>query len=286
MSVEADQAAAAREERHAASLKRPIFAKSSERRIVIGAAIFLPLCIAALFASAIAPYDPWLSVARPFQTPSLAHPFGTDDLGRDLFSAVIAGARTSLAVGLAVALLTASIGIVIGLVAGFIGGWLDDALMRLAEIVQILPRFFIAILVAAMIGASIGHLIWVLGLMSWPGLARIVRAETLSLRSRPFVQAAIALGGNQRWIVWRHVLPHASRSIVAILSLVACAAILTEAGLAYLGLSDPNVISWGRLISNAQSFLYRAWWLSVFPGLAIVVMIVAITLVIDGLRRD
>ena len=286
MSVEVGQATAAQQERHAASLKQPIFAKSSLRRIVAGAAVFLPLCLAALFASAISPYDPWLSVARPFQTPSLAHPFGTDDLGRDLFSAVIAGARTSLAVGLLVALLTASIGIVTGLVAGFVGGWLDDALMRLAEIVQILPRFFIAILVAAMIGASIGHLIWVLGLMSWPGLARIVRAETLSLRSRPFVQAAIALGGSQRWIVWRHVLPHASRSIVAVLSLVACAAILTEAGLAYLGLSDPNVISWGRLISNAQSFLYRAWWLSVFPGLAIVVMIVAITLVIDGLRRD
>ena len=280
------QTTAAQQERPAVSLQQPVFGRPSQRRLVVGAFILIPICLAAFFASEIVPYDPWLSVAKPFQAPNLAHPFGTDDLGRDLFSAVIAGARTSLLVGLAVALLTASIGILIGLTAGFVGGWLDDALMRLAEIVQILPRFFIAILVAAMIGTSIGHLIWVLGLMSWPGLARIVRAESLSLRSRPFVQAAIALGGGQRWIVWHHVLPHASRSIIAVLSLVACAAILTEAGLAYLGLSDPNVISWGRLISNAQSFLYRAWWLSVFPGLAIVVTIVAITLVIDGLRRD
>ncbi|MGH1482796.1 MAG: ABC transporter permease [Geminicoccales bacterium] len=267
-------------------LQHPAFGRPSGTRLTLGLGLLIPIGAAALLAASIAPFDPWLSVAKPFEPPSLIHIFGTDDLGRDLFSAVIAGARTSLAVGLAVAMLTASIGVVIGLVAGFIGGWVDDVLMRLSEIVQILPRFFIAILVAAMIGASIGHLIWVLGLMSWPGLARIVRAETLSLRNRPFVQAAIALGGSQSWIVWRHVLPHASRSIVAVLSLVACAAILTEAGLAYLGLSDPNVISWGRLISNAQSFLYRAWWLSVFPGLAIVITIVAITLIIDGLRRD
>jgi peptide/nickel transport system permease protein len=273
-------------ERYTIRIQQSELGRPSRKWFVAGLGLLIPIATAAFFATEIAPFDPWLSVAKPFQAPSYAHPFGTDDLGRDLFSAVIAGARTSLAVGLAVAMLTASIGVVIGLVAGFAGGWVDDALMRLSEIVQILPRFFIAILVAAMIGASIGHLIWVLGLMSWPGLARIVRAETLSLRSRPFVQAAIALGGSQNWIVWRHVLPHASRSIVAVLSLVACAAILTEAGLAYLGLSDPNVISWGRLISNAQSFLYRAWWLSVFPGLGIVITIVAITLIVDGLRRD
>ncbi|MGI9487464.1 MAG: ABC transporter permease, partial [Geminicoccaceae bacterium] len=240
MQSEAVSKAQVHQHRHAVRNHQPILGKPSRKRFMVGLGLLLPIATAALFAPEMVPFDPWLSVAKPFQAPSLAHPFGTDDLGRDLFSAVIAGTRTSLAVGLAVAMLTASIGVVTGLVAGFAGGWVDDALMRFSEIVQILPRFFIAILVAAMIGASIGHLIWVLGLMSWPGLARIVRAETLSLRSRPFVQAAVALGGSQNWIVWRHVLPHASRSIVAVLSLVACAAILTEAGLAYLGLSDPN----------------------------------------------
>ncbi|HSA79876.1 MAG TPA: ABC transporter permease, partial [Geminicoccaceae bacterium] len=166
------------------------------------------------------------------------------------------------------------------------GGWTDDVLMRFAEIVQVVPRFFVAILVAALFGASLGNLILVLGLTAWSGLARIARAEALSLRERDFVQAALALGGSAPWVLRHHVLPHASRPIVAALSLILCSAILTEAGLSYLGLADPNVISWGRLINNAQAFLYRAWWLSVFPGLAIALTVVGIALIVDGWRGE
>jgi peptide/nickel transport system permease protein len=158
--------------------------------------------------------------------------------------------------------------------------------MRFTEIVQVVPRFFIAILVAALFGASLANLILVLGLTAWPGLARIARAEALSLRSREFVQAAVALGGGTSWVIRRHVLPLASRPIVAALSLIVCSAILTEAGLSYLGLADPNVISWGRLINNAQAFLYRAWWLSLFPGLAIALTVVGIALLVDGWRGE
>ncbi|MDX1541319.1 MAG: ABC transporter permease, partial [Geminicoccaceae bacterium] len=238
--------------------------------LVLGLVLLVPVAGAALFTDLLAPYDPMASVARPFLPPSLGHPFGTDDLGRDLLSQLIAGARTSLIAGLAVATLSALIGIGVGVVAGFLGGWIDDLLMRLTEIVQVVPRFFVAILVAGLFGGSLVNLILVLGLMSWPGLARIVRAEALSLRAREFVQAAVALGGGPIWVIRRHVLPNATRPIVATLSLIVAGAILTEAGLSYLGLADPNVVSWGRLIDNAQAFLYRAWWLSVFPGLAIV----------------
>ncbi|HEX6141171.1 MAG TPA: ABC transporter permease [Geminicoccaceae bacterium] len=254
--------------------------------LVIGLVLLMPFAAAALLTGLLAPYDPMASVAAPFQPPSLSHPFGTDDLGRDLLSAIIAGARTSLTAGLAVAALSALIGTAVGVTAGFVGGWTDDLLMRLTEVVQVVPRFFVAILVAGLFGGSLTNLILVLGLMSWPGLARIVRAEALSLRAREFVQAAVALGGGPLWVIRRHVLPNAVRPILATLSLIVAGAILTEAGLSYLGLSDPNVVSWGRLIENAQAFLYRAWWLSVFPGLAIVLAIVAVTQVIDGLRRE
>ena len=264
---------------------RPRLPVPGSRRLGVGLLLFAPVLLAALLPGALAPYDPWASVAPPFEAPSLAHPFGTDDLGRDLLSAVIAGARTSLAVGFAVAGMAAAVGLVMGVTAGSVGGWTDDVLMRATEIVQIVPRFFIAILVVGLFGATIDHLILVLGLTSWPGLARIARAEALSLRARDFVRAARALGGGTGWIIRRHILPNASQPIVAALSLIVCGAILTEAGLSYLGLSDPNVVSWGRLLDNAQAFLYRAWWLSIFPGAAIALTVVAIALIVDGWRR-
>jgi len=271
----------------AASLARRLrarYRRSHAGRMLAGGLLLLPIVAAALLPQLLAPYDPWASVAPPFQPPAPGHPFGTDDLGRDLFSQVVAGARTSLAAGVAVALLAAVLGIGIGMSAGFLGGWSDDMLMRLSEIVQVVPRFFVAILVAALFGAALENLILVLGLTAWPGLARIARAEALSLRRREFVQAALALGGSAPWVLRHHVLPHASRPVVAALSLIVCSAILTEAGLSYLGLADPNVISWGRLIDNAQAFLYRAWWLSVFPGLAIALTVVGIALLVDGWR--
>ena len=170
---------------------------------------------------------------------------------------------------------------IIGVIAGFFGGYLDDVLMRLTELVQSVPRFFIAILMGAFFGGSFTTLVLVLGLTSWPGLA-----AALSLKSREFVTASFALGGESYWVLTRHVLPNARRPVMAAVALIITSAILTEAGLSYLGISDPNVVSWGQLIDNAQSFLHLAWWLSVFPGLAIMIMVLGITLVADGLSTD
>jgi len=255
-------------------------------RMLAGILIILPFLIAAFLPASLLPFDPFESVAQPFLLPSINYPFGTDDLGRDVFSAVIAGARTSIFAGLTVALIAMSIGVTTGVIAGFVGGYVDDILMRVTELAQSIPRFFVAILMVALFEGSLTTLILVLGFTSWPGLARITRAEALSLRSREFVTAAFALGGSTYWILTKHILPHAIRPVLATTTLIVTGAILTEAGLSYLGISDPNVASWGRLILNAQSFLHHAWWLSVFPGLAIMLLVLGISLIADSLNRN
>jgi len=249
-----------------------------------GIIIFVPFLFVAIFSNYLLPFNPFESVAQPFTPPSFEHPFGVDDLGRDLYSAVLAGTQTSLKAGLLVAILSIFIGVTIGVISGFFGGFIDDVLMRITELVQSVPRFFIAILMVALFGGSFTTLILVLGLTSWTMLARITRAETLSLLSRDFVSSAICMGCGRYWIITRHILPHAIQPILATTVLIVSNAILTEASLSYLGISDPNVVSWGQLIFNAQSFLHQAWWLSVFPGIAFTALILAIHLIADGLR--
>jgi len=253
-------------------------------RLLTGIIIFVPFLFVAIFSNYLLPFNPFESVAQPFTPPSFEHPFGVDDLGRDLYSAVLAGTQTSLKAGLLVAILSIFIGVTIGVISGFFGGFIDDVLMRITELVQSVPRFFIAILMVALFGGSFTTLILVLGLTSWTMLARITRAETLSLLSRDFVSSAICMGCGRYWIITRHILPHAIQPILATTVLIVSNAILTEASLSYLGISDPNVVSWGQLIFNAQSFLHQAWWLSVFPGIAFTALILAIHLIADGLR--
>ena len=254
-------------------------------RLWVGVLLLLPFVLVTFFPAFFAPFDPFENVSKPFTPPNWFHPFGTDDLGRDLMSAVIAGARTSLIAGCAVTILSVTIGSAIGIFAGYIGGRLDDVLMRFTEIVQALPRFFIAILMVAFFGGSLVNLIFILGLTSWPGLARIARAEALSLRSRDFVVAATAMGGSNIWILRHHILPNAYKPILISAIFVFTGAILTEAGLGYLGLSDPNLISWGQLIFNAQNFLHHAWWMSVFPGVSFVMVVFGVALIADGIDR-
>lgn len=241
--------------------------------------------IAAIGAPYLAPFDPFASVAAPFQPPSAQHWLGTDDLGRDLFSAIIYGARTSLVVGLTVAGLALLLGTAIGLISGFAGGWTDEGLMRLTELFQILPRFFLAIVVIALFGTNLVNLMLVLALTSWSGLARIGRAEVLSLRERDFILGARTVGVKPARILWRHLLPNAIQPLLAAAALIVSSAILTEAGLSFLGLGDPNTISWGYLLNNAQPFIRRAWWLPVFPGLAIVITVLGLTLLLDDSKR-
>ena len=239
---------------------------------------------AAAAADLIAPADPFRTVAASLRGPSRAHLMGTDNLGRDMLGAVVHGARTSMAVVLGVTVIASVVGLAVGVAAGYRGGWVDDVLMRVTELFQAVPRFFLVLLVVALFGAGTSHLIWILALTSWPTLARTTRAEALSVRDRDYVDAARSIGASDRRIVLRHVLPNVLPTALVVIALTGSRVILLEASLSFLGLGDPSVMSWGYLVSNAQRFLRVAWWMSVFPGLAIAMSVLGINLMSDALN--
>ncbi len=251
----------------------------------IGLVLTVGLLVIAAFADQIAPYDPLDLVGRPLTAPGAAHLMGTDDLGRDLFSGIVHGTRTSLVIAAGVGVLVLVIGMSVGLIAGYRGGLADDLLMRLTELFQVLPRFFLAIVVIALFGPGLDRLIVVLGITSWPTLARIVRAQALSLREREFVEAARALGASELRIISHDVVPNVLPAALVMLALVMGQVLLLEASLGFLGLGDPNVVSWGYLAGQAQRFLRVAWWLSLFPGLALVIAVLALNLLSDGINE-
>lgn len=250
----------------------------------IGASLMLILIVVAALGDQIAPYDPFVIVGPPLSAPGGSFLMGTDDLGRDLFSGVVLGTRTSLAIAGGVGSLVLLIGLTVGLAAGYRGGIADDILMRVTELFQVIPRFFLAIVVIALFGAGLDRLIIVLGLTSWTTLARIVRAQTLSLREREFVEAARSIGASEPRIVQHEILPNILPAALAMLALVMGQVLLLEASLGFLGLGDPNTISWGYLAGQAQRFLRVAWWLSLFPGLALIAAVLAFNLLSDGLN--
>jgi peptide/nickel transport system permease protein len=250
---------------------------------VVGLVLLGALGLLALLAGVVAPSDPFRASGPPLQPPSARHWLGTDDLGRDVFAGVVHGSRLSLLVGLVAALTSGLVGTLVGSVAGYFGRFADDALMRLAELVQVVPRFFLALLVAALFGPSVAAISLLLGLTFWPSTARLLRAQVLSLRRRDFVLAARALGVSEGRVLVRHVLPNALPVVIVNTALQIGSAILVEAGLSFLGLGDRSVASWGNMLNSAQPLIRIAWWTSVFPGLAITLTVVAANLVGDGL---
>ena len=250
----------------------------------VGLVLTLALLAVAVFANILAPADPFASVGRPLSPPSHGHAFGTDDLGRDVLTGIIHGARTSLLVVASVTVLAAIIGVAVGALAGYRVGVIDDLLMRVTDFVLTVPRFFLAVLVIALFGAGMDRLILVLGLTSWPAIARIVRAQTLSLVQREFVDAARALGATDTRVLLRYVLPGALPPALVVISINAAGVILLEAGLSFIGLGDPSRISWGYLANNAQRFLRVAWWVALFPGAAIALAVLGLNLLGDALN--
>ena len=252
---------------------------------VAGLVILLALLLIALGAGQIAPYSPFALSSEVLLSPSPAHWMGTDDLGRDLFSEVVHGTRVSLLVGFGSVLLATVIGVLIGAVAGYAGGWVDDGLMRFTELFQVMPRFFLALIVVALLGSSIWLIVLLLGLTYWTGTARLTRGQVLALRTREYVLAARGLGMREARILWREILPNALPPVITQAALHVGGAILIEAGLSFLGLGDPNVVSWGALLNGAQKFVRTAWWLSLFPGGAITLTVLALNVATDGLNE-
>jgi peptide/nickel transport system permease protein len=254
------------------------------RLSVIGLVIVGIFTVAGLFAPWLAPHGPFELIGRRLTAPSLAYLFGTDQLGRDLFSGVLYGTRTSLEVGFISTFLSLVLGVLIGAPAGFYGGRVDDLLMRFAEIFQVLPRFFLALVIVAMFGANLWGTIFVIGILSWAEIARLVRSEFLTLRERPFVMAAKAYDAGNFQIMFSEILPNALTAVVVAASLQVPSAIILEAGLSFIGAGDPNVMSWGRMLNNAQDYMRQAWWTAAFPGAAISLMAMGLALLADGIN--
>ncbi len=245
-----------------------------------GAALFVAV---AVFAPLLAPYGT-MDMGPSFQPPGAEHILGTDSLGSDVLSNMILGTRTSLIVGLCAVLTSNAIGLTVGAIAGYFGGRTDNILMRVTEMFQILPQFFLAIIVVALFGSSIWNIVFVIGILTWPVTARLLRAEFLSLRKREFVDAARALGMSDFDLIVREILPNALPPIIVNASLQISGAILLEASLSFLGLGDPEAMSWGIMLHNAQEYFNRAWWMAAFPGLALFTTTLALNLTGDGLN--
>ncbi|MGI9033234.1 MAG: ABC transporter permease [Acidimicrobiales bacterium] len=251
---------------------------------VVGLAVITLVSLVALFANAIAPGSPFASAGPPLRPPSAGHLMGTDNFGRDMLRAVVHGMATSMTVVVWVTAVALLIGLAVGMTSGYFGGIVDDVLMRITEIFQSVPLFLLALLAVSLLGASLRHLIILLALTSWDLVARVVRAETLSMRRLDFVEAARSVGASTSRILFRHVGPSAITSAVVVVALVGSRVVLIEAALSFIGLGDPNAISLGYLAQNAQGFLAVAWWMSVFPGAAIALIVVGLNLLGDAVN--
>jgi peptide/nickel transport system permease protein len=258
---------------------------SRNRGAVLGVLLLLGFGFTAIFANIITRFDPLSTRVGPMASPpGEEYWFGTDDLGRDVFSGVVYGTRVSYLVGLAAALGSSVIGVIVGAIAGYRGGRVDDLLMRFTESVMMIPTFVLALLLVAIFGSSIWNIVVVITMLSWPWAARLVRVEFLSLKGREFVEAAKAIGSSDWFIIFREILPNAMMPVIVNASLQVAYAILIEAGLSFLGLGDPNVISWGRMMYDSRELLRFAPWTSLIPGGAVFFMVLSFNLVGDGLN--
>ncbi len=253
---------------------------------VSGLALVTVLAAVALAAPLIAPYDPSaIDTFHILEPPSLAHPCGTDTLGRDCLSRLIYGARISLFVGFVAVGIATAVGTVLGAVAGFYGGWIDTAIMRLVDVMLCFPTIFLIMAVIAFLEPSIWNIMVVIGLTGWMGVARLVRAEFLSLKGRDFVLAARISGASNARILFSHILPNAIAPVLVAATLGVGNAILTESALSFLGIGvQPPTPSWGNMLTEGKDNLEIAWWLSLYPGLAILITVLGYNLLGEGLR--
>ena len=256
------------------------------RGAVIGCLVLLAVIVVAALAPVMYPQSPWRLVGRPFLAPFALDrfPLGTDALGRDVMAGLMHGARVSLLIGLVSTAVALLIGVPLGALAGYAGGLVDDALMRFTEFFQTIPSFALAIVIVAILQPSIASIVLAIAIVSWPPIARLVRGEVLSLRSREYVQAAITLGQTTPRILLLQVLPNTLAPIIVMASLMVASAILLESSLSFLGLGDPSLMTWGYMIGAGRTRLIEAWWISFFPGVAIFLTVLALNLVGEGLN--
>lgn len=251
-----------------------------------GFVIIVAVLLLALFAPFIAPFDPdAIDVKGILLAPSPQHLMGTDGLGRDVFSRMLFGARISLLVGIVAVGIATVIGVILGAISGYYRGWVDICIMRLVDVMLSIPTFFLILAVIAFLTPSIWNIMIVIGLTSWMGVTRMVRAEFLSLRNREFVMASQTLGAKDGRLIFRHLLPNSLTPIIVSSVLGVASAVLIESGLSFLGLGvQAPQASWGNILTDGKEYIQFAWWLSLFPGLAILVTVLGYNLLGEGLR--
>jgi len=256
------------------------------RLAMAGACVVAALFLVSILAQVIVPFDPNSINARAvLSPPTWQHWFGTDELGRDVLSRIIFGARISLKVGFVAVGIAVSIGTVVGLVSGYYSGLVDATLMRFVDIMLCFPAFFLILAVITIREPSIWNIMIVIGLTGWMGVARLVRAETLSIREMDYILAARCIGCSDARIIFRHILPNAMSPVLVSASLGVAGAILTESALSFLGIGVlPPTPSWGNILTSGKDYIEFAWWLSLFPGLSILVTVLAYNLLGEGIR--
>jgi peptide/nickel transport system permease protein len=283
--VQAEAGAPLSAESHS-PLRSLLSALVANRLALLGLIVLGLLVLAALFGDRLAPYPPnAVIVSDRLQGPSARHLFGTDELGRDVFSRVMVGARVSLQVGFIAVGISMTAGVLLGLIAGFYGGWIDDAIMRVTDMLFAFPAILLAIAILAVLGPGIANAMIAIGIVYTPIFARITRGSVLSVREQVYVRAARSLGASDFRLLRLHVLPNVLAPIIVQTSISLAFAILSEAALSFLGLGvQPPSPSWGRMLAEGRGFIETAWWMGVFPGLAIFVTVLSFNLVGDALR--
>lgn len=253
---------------------------------VLGLSFIFSIFIVAVMAPYIAPYDPYkINVYKVLEPPSAEHPFGTDELGRDILSRIIYGARVSIKVGFLAMGIAIATGTLLGAVAGYYGGFIDTVIMRLVDVMLAFPTLFLILAVVAVVEPNIYIIMVVIGLTGWMDVARLVRAEVLSLKEREFVLAARAIGASSKRIIFKHILPNAIYPVIVAATFSVGGAILIESGLSFLGLGiQPPEPSWGGILSVGKDYITVAWWMSLFPGIAIFLTVLSFNLLGEALR--
>jgi peptide/nickel transport system permease protein len=259
---------------------------SRNKGAVFGLIVLMLVALVTALGPFIAQNNPWDMVGTPFAAPMAEQGLllGTDTMGRDILSGIVTGARVSLLIGVVSTVVSLLIGVSIGAVSGYFGGWVDATLMRFTELFQAIPSFALAIVLVAIFQPSVQSIVTAIAIVSWPPVARLVRSEFLTLRQRDFVAAAQLAGQSTPRIILTQILPNAASPIVVMASLMVATAILLESSLSFLGLGDPNQMSWGYMVGSARTVLRQAWWMAVFPGAAILLTVLALNLVGEGLN--
>lgn len=264
-------------------LKKFYHSMDGNRSLKIGLVLLGIMILIAVFAPVLETGAPKALSQDVMAAPGSGHWLGTDDLGRDVYNMLVEGTRVSLVVGIIAALISGIIGVVFGAVAGYCGGRIDRIMNEVINIFMMLPSFFLVLIIVALFGSSMLNVMIVIGLTSWPSNARLMRAQAMSLRERTFVKSASAIGESHASIIFRYIVPNGIFPVIANTTMNIGGAILTEASLSFLGLGDPNVVSWGQMINQGRGYILNGWWVATFSGLAILVVVLIFYLIGDGI---